>query len=113
MTDVYKLLPASEWAAAKAAGEFTGSGIDLADGYIHLSAADQAQETARLHFAGRDGLVLLRIEAEALGDALKWEASRGGALFPHLFGRLRVDQVVEVRPAPLDANGVPDLGLPA
>jgi uncharacterized protein (DUF952 family) len=111
VTTVYKLLPAAEWAAAQAAGVFTGSGIDLADGYIHLSAADQAQETARLHFAGRAGLVLLHIQAEVLGEALKWEASRGGALFPHLYGPLRVDQVSEVTLAPVGVDGAPDLGL--
>jgi len=113
VTSVYKLLPLAEWDEAKSTGVFSGSGIDLVDGYIHLSAADQAQETARLHFVGQDGLVLLRIEASTLGEALKWEASRGGALFPHLFGDLRVEQVAAVTPAPLDAQGVPDLGLPA
>lgn len=110
MTRVYKLLPAAEWAQAQAAGAFTGSGIDIADGYIHLSAADQAQETARLHFAGRAGLVLLHIDADVLGGALRWEPSRGGSLFPHLYGPLRVDQVAEVTPAPLSPGGFPDLG---
>ena len=84
MARVYKILHADAWAAAKRAGRFEGVAIDLSDGYIHLSTAAQAQETARLHFAGQTGLVLLRIDAGALGAALKWEPSRGGQLFPHL-----------------------------
>ncbi len=111
MTQVYKLLSAQEWAGAQAAGSFAGSAVDLADGYIHLSAADQAQETARRHFAGQTGLVLLRIEAEALGEALKWEPSRGGALFPHLYAPLRPDQVAEATVPTLGADGAPDLGV--
>jgi uncharacterized protein (DUF952 family) len=110
MTRVYKILGADEWAAAEAAGVFTGSSIDVQDGYIHLSAADQAQETARLWFAGRESLVLLVIEAELLGDRLKWEASRGGALFPHLYDVLAVSEVSEARPVRLGADGTPDLG---
>lgn len=110
MTRVYKILGRDEWEAAKGHGAFTGSAVDLRDGYIHLSAAGQAQETARLHFSGRGNLVLLGIDADVLGDALKWEASRGGALFPHLFAPLRPAQVAEVRDIPLDGAGVPQLG---
>ena len=84
--------------------------MDLADGFIHFSAADQAMETARRHFAGQCDLVVLSVEAEGLGPRLRWEASRGGAFFPHLYAPLQVNQVIEARDAPLDACGVPDLG---
>ncbi len=110
MTRVYKILGRAEWARAEAAGVFTGSPVDVRDGYIHLSAAAQAPETARLHFGGRDDLVLVGMEADALGEALKWEASRGGALFPHLFAPLKTSLVDEVRDIPLDLDGVPQLG---
>lgn len=110
MTRIYKILPRVEWEAARAVGRFDGSAVDRADGFIHFSAADQAEETARRYFAGQDDLYVLVVEAEALGPALKWEPSRGGALFPHLFGSLACDQVQEARPAPLKADGQPDLG---
>jgi uncharacterized protein (DUF952 family) len=100
VTLIYKILPEQEWAAAQAAGRFEGSGIDLQDGYIHFSTAEQWPETLRLHFAGRTGLVLVAVEAEALGAALKWEASRGGSLFPHLYGALPTALAVSVEPAP-------------
>lgn len=111
MTRLYKILGREDWALARAAGVFTGASVDLADGYIHFSTAGQAQETARLHFAGRPDLVLLTVEAEGLGPALKWEPSRGGRLFPHLFAPLPLDQVTAVREIPLGADGVPDLGV--
>jgi uncharacterized protein (DUF952 family) len=111
VTQVYKILSADAWAAAMRAGRFEGAGIDLADGYIHLSTADQAQETARLHFAGQADLVLLRIDATALGEALKWEPSRGGQLFPHLYGPLDCALVAAATPVPLDASGIPQLGV--
>jgi uncharacterized protein (DUF952 family) len=107
---VYKILSADAWEAARRAGRFEGAGIDLADGYIHLSTATQAPETARLYFAGRDGLVLLRIDADALGAALKWEPSRGGQLFPHLYGALDPALVEAATPIALAADGVPQLG---
>ena len=110
MTYVYKILARDAWAAAERAGRFEGAGIDLADGYIHLSTAAQAPETARLHFAGQSDLVLLRIDADALGAALKWEPSRGGQLFPHLYGPLGCALVTAVTPIPLDDAGVPQLG---
>jgi uncharacterized protein (DUF952 family) len=110
MTRIYKILPRLEWEAAQAVGRFEGSAVDLADGFIHFSAADQATETARRYFAGQADLFVLVVEAEALGPALKWEPSRGGALFPHLFGPLPCDLVIEARPAPLTADGQPDLG---
>ena len=110
MTRLYKLLGRAEWARAQAGGTFVGSAADLADGYIHLSAADQVRDTARLHFFGQADLMLLGVDAEALGPTLKWEPSRGGALFPHLYGPLQVDRVAEARPAPVGADGVPDVG---
>ena len=114
MARVYKILAADAWAAAATAGRFEGAGIDLADGYIHLSTAAQAPETARLHFAGQANLVLLRIDADRLGAALKWEPSRGGQLFPHLYGALDCALVEAVTPVPLGPDGVPQLGeLPA
>jgi uncharacterized protein (DUF952 family) len=107
---VYKILKASEWAAAQRAGRFEGAAIDLADGFIHLSTATQASETARLHFAGQADLVLLRIDAAALGAALKWEPSRGGQLFPHLYGALECALVEAASPIVLGADGTPQLG---
>jgi len=107
---VYKILKGDAWAAALRAGRFEGAGVDLADGYIHLSTAGQAPETARLHFAGQPDLLLLRIDAAALGDALKWEPSRGGQLFPHLYGPLDCALVEAVTPAPLGPDGAPMLG---
>lgn len=111
MTLIYKILSRAEWDAAKQAGSFEGSAVDLADGFIHLSGADQAQETAAKWFAGQADLVLLGVEAEALGEALKWEASRGGALFPHLYRPLLTSDVVSHKFLDLDADGVPQLGV--
>jgi uncharacterized protein (DUF952 family) len=93
---VYKILPRAEWDAAVAAGRFEGSTIDRQDGFIHFSAGDQWSETLRLHFAGQDGLVLVAVDADSLGEALKWEPSRGGQLFPHLYGALPVELAVSV-----------------
>jgi uncharacterized protein (DUF952 family) len=110
LSRIYKILPIAEWRAAQVAGRFEGSEIDLADGFIHFSTAAQAQETARRHFAGRDGLVVLAVEAEDLAEGLKWEPSRGGDLFPHLYGALRTSLVRAVTDAPLDGEGIPQLG---
>jgi uncharacterized protein (DUF952 family) len=107
---IYKILPRGEWEAALAAGRFEGSGIDRQDGYIHFSTAAQAQETARRHFRGQDGLVVLEVEGDDLGEALRWEPSRGGDLFPHLYGALDARRVRTVAEAPLDAQGVPQMG---
>lgn len=93
---LYKILPAEEWNLAKSAGVFRGSGIDLADGFIHLSAKDQVVETARLHFAGKQDLLLVAISAAALGDSLRWEPSRGGTLFPHVYGVIPTSAAVQV-----------------
>lgn len=95
MTDrAYKVLTAEQWTAFVAAGSFTGAPVDHADGYIHLSAADQLEETLAKHFAGQQGLVVAEIDLGGFGDALKWEVSRGGALFPHLYAPLPMSAVV-------------------
>jgi uncharacterized protein (DUF952 family) len=99
MACVYKILPRADWAEAQARGDYGGAAIDRADGFIHLSAADQVAETLRLHFAGQADLVIVGFEADALGDALRWEASRGGALFPHLYGPLPVALAASVEDA--------------
>lgn len=108
---IYKILPRSEWTAAQAAGRFEGSAIDVQDGYIHFSTAAQAPETARRYFANLPDLVVLEVEGDDLGEALKWEPSRGGDLFPHLYGVLRTGEVRAVHEAPLAPDGVP--GTPA
>lgn len=109
MSLVYKILPRSDWAAAAKAGVFQGSEVDRQDGFIHFSTADQAPETARRHFRGQDDLVVLAVETADLGEALRWEPSRGGALFPHLYTPLETRLVRAVSEAPLDADGVPQL----
>lgn len=110
MSRVYKILGRAEWEQALAAGVLAGSALDLADGFIHLSSADQVAETARLHFHGRPDLVLLECETVALGSNLRWEPSRGGQLFPHYYGALPVGAVIETHPLPLDPDGAPRPG---
>ena len=103
---IYKICPADDWAAAHAAGVYTGAPVDKADGFIHFSTAAQLAETAARHFAGQDGLMLVAVAVSGLDAAtLKWEPSRGGALFPHLYGPLPLDAVVDARPLPLGADG--------
>lgn len=103
---IYKITPEFIWLAAGTAGVFEGAPVDRSDGYIHLSTAAQARETAARHFAGQAGLLLVSVEAEALGPALRWEASRGGALFPHLYGPLPMAAVRSVVPLMLGADGL-------
>ena len=110
---IYKILHRAEWSAALASGQFTGSPIDLADGFIHLSTGAQAEETARRYFSGLSDLVVLEIEADELGAALRWEPSRGGDLFPHLYAVLLASQVLAVHAAPLGAEGAPQIRVPA
>jgi uncharacterized protein (DUF952 family) len=107
---IYKIFRADEWAALQRDGETAGAPVDLADGFVHFSTAEQAAETAAKHFAGQEGLVLLACDGNAMGDALKWEVSRGGALFPHLFRKLRMDDILWDRPLPLidGAHQFPD-----
>jgi uncharacterized protein (DUF952 family) len=102
---IYKICPRKAWLEAERAGRFEGAAIDLADGYIHFSTADQARETAAKHFAGQDDLLLVAVETAALGEALRWEVSRGGALFPHLYAPLELAAVRWVRPLPLGPEG--------
>ncbi|PKQ05892.1 MAG: DUF952 domain-containing protein [Alphaproteobacteria bacterium HGW-Alphaproteobacteria-12] len=102
---IYKIVSAHEWAAAEAEGRFIGSPVDIDDGFIHFSTADQAVETASRHFTGRKGLLLVAVDARALGEALKWEPSRGGALFPHLYDVLPLHAVRHVDPLPLSGDG--------
>lgn len=102
---VFKIFRRPEWDAFRAAGETLGAPVDLADGYIHLSTAEQVTETAARHFDGESDLVLVALRAEGLGDALKWEPSRGGALFPHLYRPLRAADVVWDKSLPLGATG--------
>ena len=94
-TVAYKIIDAADWREAVVEGVYAGSAVDLADGYIHLSTADQLDETARRHYAGRENLVLLTVDLTALDDTIVWEASRGGALFPHIYGLLPVKAVTE------------------
>jgi uncharacterized protein (DUF952 family) len=105
MTTVYKIVAADLWQAAEESGVFSGAGIDLTDGFIHLSTGQQARRTAQLYFQGQDNLVLVAADAASLGDALKFEPSRDGDLFPHLYGTLPVATVLSVRPLPLGATG--------
>jgi uncharacterized protein (DUF952 family) len=105
MPTLYKICPASLWREAEQAGVFRGSEVDLRDGFIHFSTAAQVQETAARHFAGQDDLLLIGVAGARLGDALKWESSRGGALFPHLYGALDLNTVTKVVPLPLGPDG--------
>lgn len=102
---VYKIATAEVTDAAAASGSFTGMPIDHSDGYIHLSTAAQLPETLALHFRGKDGLVLLAVHTDAVGDALKWEPSRGGALFPHLYGALPMAAVAWTAPLAVADDG--------
>jgi uncharacterized protein (DUF952 family) len=109
---IYKILPASSWQDAQESGAFTGAPVDIADGYIHFSTAEQVRETAAKHFAGQHDLLLLAIDSSQLGSTeLKWEVSRGGALFPHLYGTLAVSAVRWAKPLPWDGaqHTFPDL----
>ena len=105
MTLVYKICPRALWNQAERDGVFRGAPVDRADGFIHFSTAEQVRETAAKHFAGASDLVLVAVAAEQLGAALKWEPSRGGALFPHLYGPLRLTAVRWVQALLLDDDG--------
>jgi uncharacterized protein (DUF952 family) len=102
---VYKILSKSAFQEAKARGRFEGSPVDLSDGFIHLSAGNQVAGTLAAHFGGQSDLLLLAIDSESLGDRLKWEPSRGGALFPHLYGSLDLAHIVSVDELPLGEDG--------
>jgi len=101
----YKLIDRDEWVATRAAGAYAGSAVDRADGYIHMSTKAQLAETARRHYAGRSGLMLLEVDTAALGAELRWEASRGGDLFPHLYGPLPATAVIGERALSVAGDG--------
>src|SRR3954451_25452979 len=94
---IYKICSAAAWREAERRGAFPGSADDLRDGFIHFSAAAQVAETARKHFFGQAGLFLIAVDAEALGDSLRWEPSRHGEHFPHLYGELDLGAVTAVQ----------------
>jgi len=102
---LYKVVPAEVWRSAEQEGLFRGSGIDLQDGFIHLSAADQVVETVARHFAGQKDLMLITIDGDKLGSALRWEPSRDAALFPHVYGVIPIEAVEKVDPLPLADDG--------
>lgn len=102
---IYKVLRAPEWQALQEAGEIAGAPVDLADGFVHFSTAAQLPQTLARHFAGESGLVLLACEAEDMADVLRWEASRGGALFPHLYRALRMGDVIWTKPVGVGPEG--------
>ena len=102
---IYHMCPAEAWEEAVAAGEYIGTADDRRDGFLHFSTADQIAESARLHRAGQTGLVLVAVEAARLGDRLRWEKSRGGALFPHLYGPLLPDEAARIDKLPLGPDG--------
>jgi len=102
---IYKIAPKSLWDEAEAAGVFVGAPIDLQDGFIHFSTAAQVVETANKHFAGQEDLLLVAIDVRRLREDVKWEVSRGGALFPHLYGQLELSAVIWVKALPVGSDG--------
>ena len=108
MASIYKIVTAQAWAAAVETGRFDGAAIDLADGFIHFSTREQVQETAAKHFAGQDGLLLVGVAPQDLGDALVYEPSRGGQMFPHLYGPLPTARALFALPLPLRPDGAHD-----
>jgi uncharacterized protein (DUF952 family) len=110
---IYHMCRAEEWAAAKSAGMYHGSSQDLADGFIHFSTGEQIAESARKHRTGQAGLVLVTVDAAVMGERLHWEPSRGGELFPHLYGPLYPAESAKVEPLPIGPDGThvfPNLG---
>ena len=99
-TTAYKVLTAEQWAQFQRDGMFKGAPVDLTDGYIHLSTAEQLGETLAKHFAGQQGLVVAEVDLTTLGDAVKWEPSRGGALFPHVYADLPMRAILASGPPP-------------
>lgn len=105
MSIIYKICPRTLWQQAEQAGRFDGAPVDLSDGFIHFSTAAQVRETAAKHFAGQDDLLLIAVDGDALGAALRYEVSRGGAPFPHLYAPLDPATVLWAKPLPLDPSG--------
>jgi uncharacterized protein (DUF952 family) len=104
-TVAYKIIAAEEWGDIAASGAYGGSAVDLADGYIHLSTETQFAETASKHYAGREGLMSLTVDLSALGETVVWEPSRGGQLFPHIYGDLPASAIKARRRFRVDAGG--------
>lgn len=102
---IYKIFRQDEWALLRAAGATSGAPVDRQDGYIHFSTAAQLPETLAKHFAGQDDLILLACKSDRFGDDLRWEVSRGGAEFPHLYRQLRLEDIVWQRSVTLGADG--------
>ena len=109
MRRIYKICPASAWREAERQGVYRGSADDARDGFIHFSQPSQVAETARKHFAGQTGLFLIAVDADALGDALRWERSRNDELFPHLYGELDLGAVTGVQEMHARSDGFHDL----
>ncbi len=101
---LFKIIASEKWQEAVAQGCFKGAAIDLADGYIHLSTESQVEETARLHFAGQSGLLLVAFSDTQFGQDLKWEASRGAALFPHVHGTIDPGTALWAKPLPWNGH---------
>ena len=104
-TTVYKIVSADEWQAAESTGQFAGSAVDLQDGFIHFSTAAQVQATADKHFRGQSGLLLVAVDSSVLGESLRWETSRGGQRFPHLYDKLPVALASSVSEIRQDKHG--------
>ena len=109
VSTIYKITPASAWREAERQGVYRGSSDDLRDGFIHFSTASQVAETARKHFAGQTGLFLVAVDADALGDALRWQPSRNDELFPHLYGELDLGAVTDVLEMRTRSDGTHDI----
>jgi uncharacterized protein (DUF952 family) len=105
VTTIYKICGRTEWQAAEREGMYRGSDVDARDGFIHFSSAAQTLETAEKHFSGQQDLILVAVDAAALGAALKWEPSRGGALFPHLYGTMSLSAVRWTKRLPDEDGG--------
>ncbi|HEV7881383.1 DUF952 domain-containing protein [Bradyrhizobium sp.] len=109
MRMIYKICPASAWREAERSGVFRGSADDLRDGFIHFSTGPQVAETARRHFSGQTGLFLIAVDADSLGDSLRWEPSRQDELFPHLYGELDLGAVTAVLDMRTRSDGTHDI----
>ena len=109
MRRIYKISPASAWREAERQGVYRGSADDLRDGFVHFSAAAQVAETAKRHFSGQTGLFLIEVDADVLGDRLRWEPSRNDEMFPHLYGELDLGAVTAVRELRLRSDGTHEI----
>ena len=109
MRTIYKICPASAWREAERQGVYRGSADDIRDGFVHFSTSAQVAETARKHFFGQTGLFLVAVDAGALGEALRWEPSRNGELFPHLYGELDLGAVIAIQELRARADGSHDV----